>query len=83
MLRPSLVLAVPQLTTHSLSVLPDGPTAIKHQELGSKTEYYKAAAPVLEVQVARAGYRLAAWLDLIVAGLATTQSPSSSPSDDL
>jgi hypothetical protein len=33
---------------------------------------------VIEVQVARAGYRLAAWLDLIVASLKTE-----SLSDDL
>jgi hypothetical protein len=29
-------------------------------------EYYEKAAPVLEKQVARAGYRMAAWLDQIV-----------------
>jgi hypothetical protein len=56
-----------------LLVLPDGPNSIRGQELGSK--YYEAAAPVIEVQVARAGYRLAAWLDLIVASL-KTESPS-------
>ncbi|KAF3765053.1 S1 nuclease, partial [Cryphonectria parasitica EP155] len=46
-------------------VLPEGPAAIAGQELGG--EYYEKAAPVVEIQVARAGYRLAAWLDLIVA----------------
>ncbi|KAL2180971.1 phospholipase C/P1 nuclease domain-containing protein [Thermothelomyces heterothallicus CBS 202.75] len=51
------------------TVLPDGPDAIRDQELGS--DYYQAAAPVIEVQVARAGYRLAAWLDLIVTSLKT------------
>jgi hypothetical protein len=30
---------------------------------------------VIEVQVARAGYRLAAWLDLIVSKLKTKTSP--------
>ncbi|KAK4102244.1 S1/P1 nuclease [Parathielavia hyrcaniae] len=54
-------------------VLPEGPQAIRGQELGSK--YYEAAAPVVELQVARAGYRLAAWLDLIVAKLETQTSP--------
>ncbi|KAH6854991.1 phospholipase C/P1 nuclease domain-containing protein [Chaetomium sp. MPI-CAGE-AT-0009] len=58
------------------TVLPEGPDAIRDQELGS--EYYEAAAPVIEVQVARAGYRLAAWLDLIVSSLKTE-----SLSDDL
>ncbi|KAK4157002.1 phospholipase C/P1 nuclease domain-containing protein [Chaetomidium leptoderma] len=62
------------------TVLPEGPDAIRGKELGN--EYYGAAAPVVEVQIARAGYRLAAWLDLIVASL-KTQSSSSSSSDDL
>ncbi|KAK4124845.1 S1/P1 nuclease [Parathielavia appendiculata] len=55
------------------TVLPEGPHAIRGQELGSK--YYEAAAPVIEVQVARAGYRLAAWLDLIVTRLETRTLP--------
>ncbi|KAJ8128903.1 hypothetical protein O1611_g4727 [Lasiodiplodia mahajangana] len=33
------------------------------QELSG--EYFEKAAPVIELQVAKAGYRLAAWLDLI------------------
>ena len=57
--------------------MPDGPEAIRGQELGSK--YFEAAAPVVEVQVARAGYRLAAWLDLIVSSLKAAKSLS----DDL
>lgn len=48
-------------------MLPEGPDAIRGQELGGK--YYEAAAPVIEVQVARAGYRLAAWLDMIVTSI--------------
>ncbi|KAK2600645.1 hypothetical protein N8I77_010166 [Diaporthe amygdali] len=48
-------------------VLPEGPAAIVGQELGGN--YYEKAAPVIELQVARAGFRLAAWLDLIVAAL--------------
>ncbi|KAI2639371.1 putative nuclease S1 precursor [Xylaria nigripes] len=48
-------------------VFPEGPAAIEGQELAG--EYYQKAAPVIELQVARAGYRLAAWLDLIVEGI--------------
>ncbi|KAK8122510.1 hypothetical protein PG984_011180 [Apiospora sp. TS-2023a] len=47
------------------AVLPEGPEAIVGQELAFG-EYFERAAPVIEVQVARAGYRLAKWLDLIV-----------------
>ncbi|SPO04667.1 probable nuclease S1 precursor [Cephalotrichum gorgonifer] len=46
------------------TVLPEGPTAIIGQELSGA--YYEKAAPVVELLVAKAGYRLAAWLDLIV-----------------
>ncbi|SPO03896.1 probable nuclease S1 precursor [Cephalotrichum gorgonifer] len=45
-------------------VLPEGPVAIVGQELSG--EYYERAAPVVEMLVAKGGYRLAAWLDLIV-----------------
>ncbi len=48
----------------STLVLPFGAEAIKGQELG--TDYYEAAVPVVEIQIARAGYRLATWLDMIV-----------------
>lgn len=44
-------------------VLPEGPEAIVGQELGG--EYFDKAAGVIEVQVAKAGVRLARWLDLI------------------
>lgn len=44
-------------------VFPEGPVAIIGQELAG--EYFEKAAPVIELQVAKAGYRLAAWLDLI------------------
>jgi hypothetical protein len=44
------------------------------QELGN--EYYDAAAPVIEVQVAKAGYRLAAWLDLIAKSIAESEKES-------
>lgn len=44
-------------------MFPEGPRAIAGQELGG--EYFEKAAPVIELQVARAGVRMAAWLDLI------------------
>ncbi|KAK3196326.1 hypothetical protein K4F52_000707 [Lecanicillium sp. MT-2017a] len=44
-------------------VLPEGPEAIVGKELGGA--YFDNAGPVIELQVARAGYRMAAWLDLI------------------
>lgn len=44
-------------------MLPEGPEAIVGQELAG--DYYEKAAPVIELQVAKAGYRLATWLDLI------------------
>lgn len=44
-------------------MLPDGPEAIVGQELSG--QYYENAAPVIERQVARAGLRMAAWLDHI------------------
>ncbi|RYP24232.1 hypothetical protein DL765_000727 [Monosporascus sp. GIB2] len=54
-------------------VLPEGPEAIVGQELAG--EYYEKAAPVIEVQVARAGYRLARWLDLIADRLSESGAP--------
>lgn len=44
-------------------VFPEGPKAIAGQELGG--EYFEKAGPVIEKQVARAGLRMAAWLDHI------------------
>jgi hypothetical protein len=44
-------------------VLPEGAHAIVGQELGG--DYFEKAGPVVEKQVARAGYRMAAWLDQI------------------
>ncbi|KAK4216610.1 S1/P1 nuclease [Rhypophila decipiens] len=49
------------------TVMPQGPEAIRDQELGSDTVYLKNALPVIELQLAKAGYRLAAWLDMIAA----------------
>ncbi|KAM3503254.1 hypothetical protein MY11210_008789 [Beauveria gryllotalpidicola] len=45
-------------------VLPQGPETIQDQELSG--QYYEDAAPILEKQVALAGYRMAALLDKIV-----------------
>lgn len=47
----------------SSAVFPEGPKAIAGQELGG--EYFEKAGPVIEKQVARAGFRMAAWLDNI------------------
>lgn len=44
-------------------VLPQGPKAIEGQELTG--QYYEDAAPLLEKQIAMAGYRMAVWLDEI------------------
>ena len=49
------------------AVFPDGVPAIAGKELGDA--YYNKAGPVVEIQIARAGYRLAAWLDLIAASI--------------
>lgn len=51
-------------TDQTAVVLPEGAHAIEGKELGG--EYYENAGPVIEKQVARAGYRMAAWLDRIV-----------------
>jgi hypothetical protein len=46
------------------TVLPDGPDAVFGKELSGA--YYETAIPVVTKQIAKAGYRLAAWLDAIV-----------------
>ncbi|PHH84469.1 hypothetical protein CDD83_1899 [Cordyceps sp. RAO-2017] len=46
-------------------VFPDGVDAVDGQELAGR--YFEEAGPVIEKQVARAGFRMAAWLDGIVA----------------
>lgn len=48
------------------TVVPEGQAAVEGKELDG--EYYDAAIPVIQMQIAKAGYRLAAWLDLIVEG---------------
>ncbi|TGO65811.1 hypothetical protein BCON_0001g01290 [Botryotinia convoluta] len=51
------------------TVMPDGADALQGKELSG--EYYDTSVPVIQLQVARAGYRLAAWLDMIVSGFKT------------
>ncbi|KAH8724776.1 S1/P1 nuclease-domain-containing protein [Phaeosphaeriaceae sp. PMI808] len=46
------------------TVLPNGPDAVFAKELSGA--YYESAIPVVKKQIARAGYRLAAWLDAVV-----------------
>jgi hypothetical protein len=48
------------------NVLKNGITYVEDTDLSGA--YYTAAIPVFEEQIARAGYRLAAWLDLIATG---------------
>ncbi|KAK6582790.1 hypothetical protein PZA11_005198 [Diplocarpon coronariae] len=45
------------------TVLPDGQDAVEGKEISGA--YYESAIPVVEKQIAKAGYRLAAWLNLI------------------
>lgn len=46
------------------TVLPNGPDAVFAKELSG--DYYETAIPVVTKQIAKAGYRLAAWLDALV-----------------
>jgi hypothetical protein len=46
------------------TVLPNGPDAVFGKELSGA--YYETAIPVVQKQIAKAGYRLAAWLDAII-----------------
>lgn len=48
------------------TVIPNGVSAVESTDLSGA--YYKKAIPVIELQVAKAGYRLAAWLNLIATG---------------
>ena len=47
-------------------VLKEGITTIENEDLGGA--YYTKALPVVEMLLAQAGYRLAAWLDLLATG---------------
>ena len=51
------------------TVLKEGVDQVESEDLGGK--YYEMALPVTEQLLATAGYRLAAWLDLIVTGSTT------------
>jgi hypothetical protein len=53
-------------------VLAPGLSWVKENDLG-RGEYYEAAAPVVDLQIARAGVRLAAWINAIAAALATDE----------
>ncbi|RMZ70990.1 s1 p1 nuclease [Pyrenophora seminiperda CCB06] len=46
------------------TVIPNGPDAVFAQELSGA--YYNSVIPVVTKQLAKAGYRLAAWLDALV-----------------
>ena len=46
------------------TVIPNGADAVRNQELSGA--YYDTAIPVVTKQTAKAGFRLAAWLDAIV-----------------
>ncbi|KAI1481574.1 S1/P1 nuclease [Daldinia eschscholtzii] len=47
------------------TVLPDGISAVENKDLSGK--YTTTAQPVVDLQIAKQGYRLAKWLDAIVA----------------
>ena len=48
------------------TVLPEGEEEVEGAELSGA--YYDSAIPVVQLQIAKAGFRLAAWLNLIVTG---------------
>lgn len=47
-------------------VIPNGVDAVQDQELDG--DYYDSTISTIELQIAKAGYRLAAWLNLIATG---------------
>jgi hypothetical protein len=46
------------------TVIPNGADALRNQELSGA--YYDSVIPVVQKQIAKAGFRLAAWLDAVV-----------------
>ncbi|KAG9233337.1 S1/P1 nuclease-like protein [Amylocarpus encephaloides] len=48
------------------AVLPDGRNATETIDLSG--EYYTETLPIVQIQIAKAGYRLAGWLNLIASG---------------
>ncbi|KAK4538874.1 hypothetical protein RGQ29_032287 [Quercus rubra] len=66
------------------TVMPDGVEGIEGDEL--YPEYYNKSIGVIEMMIAKAGYRLAAWLDMIATGetkLTRTFDATSSPAPPL
>jgi hypothetical protein len=53
-------------------VLAPGLSWVKENDLG-RGEYYEGAAPIVELQIARAGVRLAAWVNAIAAAIAAAE----------
>lgn len=48
------------------TVMPDGISSVENKDLSGS--YYNTALPVIKLQFAKAGYRLAAWLNLLATG---------------
>jgi hypothetical protein len=63
-------------------VLAPGLAWVKENDLG-RDEYYEGAAPVVELQIARAGVRLAAWVNAIAAALADADAEQGVAKEDL
>ncbi|KAF7863194.1 hypothetical protein EAF04_007277 [Stromatinia cepivora] len=63
----SMVWAVDSNAHVCSTVFSDGVSAVETGDL-STNGYYAAAIPIVKLQIAKAGYRLAAWLDLIATG---------------
>lgn len=68
-------------------VLPDGQSSVENKEL--YPDYYNSAIGTIELQIAKGGYRLAAWLDAIADGQTVSKrwvhsaDKSRSPKGDL
>lgn len=63
------------------TVLPKGEAAVESGDLDGA--YYKSAVPVIELQIARAGVRLAAFLDAVYASQSSSQKRSEQVEKDL
>ena len=55
-------------------VLPGGIGSVENKDLGPSGPYYRNAYPTINELLARAGYRLAAWLNLVAARSAVDHS---------
>lgn len=60
------------------TVIPNGADAVKTGDLS--TTYYDGVNGVIQLQLARAGYRLAAWLNMIATGSTATSDVADSGS---